>query len=185
MTASLRGKVILTKVTARLDAVSKAKQAYVFARTTLEQRLREQMREELANLQTQVDIAVRYAYDSGESKASILRALGTKDYGTLASSLGRTKAVAEHVGADPLSGVYQLSETQPNMLLVNYDRHGPSGFTGRASFEFRKLENGSILFTSSDSLWNEDFTIRNDAVAALDGKSDGWYYDEACAWITS
>jgi predicted PP-loop superfamily ATPase len=61
---------------ARLSAVNKAKQAYVMAKTTLEQRLREQMREELSNLQTQIDIAVRYAYDSGESKADILRAMG-------------------------------------------------------------------------------------------------------------
>jgi hypothetical protein len=78
---------------ARLDAVSKAKQAYVLAKSTLEQRLREQMKTELANIQTQMDIAVRYAFDAGESKADILRALGTKDYGTLNASLERTQGV--------------------------------------------------------------------------------------------
>jgi hypothetical protein len=183
MTASLNGSVTLSKPSIKLDAVSKARQAYVLARTTLEQRLREQMREELANLQTQVDIAVRYAYDSGESKASIMRAMGTKDFNTMKACLERTQSVAEVVGADPLAGVYEL--IFPSVIQVNYENHGPNNFTGKASFTFKKLDDGSILFMSTESLWNSDFTVRNDAVAALDGKSDGWYYEEACQRLSS
>ena len=95
----------MSKLSTRLDAVAKARQAYVVARTTLEQRLREQMRLELTNLQTQVDIAVRYAFDAGESKAAIMRAMGTKDYNTMNASLERTQGVAEVVGTDPLAEV--------------------------------------------------------------------------------
>jgi hypothetical protein len=32
-------------------------------------------------------------------------------------------------------------------------------------------------------LWNEDFTVRNDVVAALDNRQDGYYYEEALAWV--
>ena len=167
---------------ARLDAVNKAKQAYVMAKTTLEQRLREQMREELANLQTQIDIAVRYAYDSGESKADILRSLGTKHYGTLNDSLDRTQRVAEIVGVNPLDSIYTMMDSET--VVVSYDKHGPSGYSGEASFTVKKLDDGSYLFLSLDPLWSDDYRTRNDVVAVLDGVKDGFYYEELVEWIT-
>ena len=170
------------KLSTNLDAVAKARQAFVVARTTLEARLREQMRVELTNLQTQVDIAVRYAFDSGESKASIMRAMGTKDYNTMNASLERTQGVAQIVGADPLADVYKILH---GSLFVNYVNHGPDKFNGSASFEMKTLEDGKILLLALDSLWNDDYTVRNDAVAVLDGKLDGYYYEEAIEWLSS
>lgn len=175
---------VTTKLSARLDAVQKAKTAYVVARTTLEARLREQIRQELSNLQTQIDIAVRYAVDAGESKANILRALGTKDYGTINASIERTQGVAEVVGADPFFDVYFVMHTPAgDRLDVNYVNHGPDKFNGRASFEMKELEDGTLLLLALDKLWNEDYTVRNDAVAVLDGKTDGYYYDEVITWL--
>jgi len=171
----------MTKLSKNLDAVSKARQAFIVARTTLEARLREQMREELTNLQTQVDIAVRYAFDAGESKASIMRAMGTKDYNTMNASLERTRGVAQIVGADPLASVYELID---GVLAVNYVNHGADKFNGRASFEVKHLDDGKILLLAQDSLWNDDYTVRNDAVAVLDGKTDGHYYEEAIEWLS-
>jgi hypothetical protein len=166
---------------ARLSAVNKAKQAYVMAKTTLEQRLREQMRQELSNLQTQIDLAVRYAYDSGESKADILRSLGTKHYGTLNDSLDRTQRVAEIVGVNPLDSIYTMMDSET--LVVSYDKHGPSGYSGEASFTVKKLDDGSYLFLSLDPLWSDDYRTRNDVVAVLDGVKDGFYYEELCEWL--
>lgn len=171
---------VTTKLSARLDAVAKARQAYVVARSTLEQRLREQMRVELTNLQTQVDIAVRYAFDAGESKASIMRAMGTKDYNTMNASLERTQGVAEVVGADPLANVYQLVDGK---LHVDYADHGADKFNGEAVFEIKNLDSGVIMLLGDRPLWNQDYTVRNDAIAALDGKTDGHYYEEASAWV--
>ena len=168
-------------VSARLDAVTKAKTAYVTAKATLEARLREQLREELANLQTQIDIAVRYAVDSGETKANVLRALGTKDYGTLNASLERTSKVAEIVGDDPLQDVYSY-DPGGRTLSVHYVNHGPSGYTGDAVFDVRFVDSGLIFF-SQTPLYSDDFSVRNDAVVALDGKTDGHYYDEANTWV--
>lgn len=170
------------KLSTKLDAVAKARQAYVVARTTLEQRLREQMRDELTNLQTQVDIAVRYAFDAGESKAAIMRAMGTKDYNTMNASLERTTGVAEIVGADPLAEVYKIVD---GLLYVSYLNHGPDKFNGSASFEVKQLEDGKILLLALDSLWNENYTVRNDAVAVLDGKADGYYYEEVIKWLSA
>lgn len=170
---------------ARLDAVSKAKKAYVLAKATLEARLREQLASELANLQTQVDIAIRYAIDSGESKANVLRALGTTAYSTIYESLERTSGVAEIVGANPLDDVftYEVTSDGVELLHVHYVNHGGSNYSGQASFKIKRLDDGTVLFLSEDSLWNEDFTVRNDAVVALDGRKDGEYYDEAAAWL--
>jgi hypothetical protein len=169
-------------MSARLDAVSKTKQAYMMAKTTLEQRLREQMREELANLQTQLDIAIRYAVDSGESKADILRALGTTSYNTVYESLSRTSGVAEVVGNDPLDGTYQLDG---DILHVVYDSHGPSQYSGYADFQIKSLDTGRIMLLSLSPLYSEDYSVRNDVVASLDQKTEGFYFDEVCEWLKS
>jgi len=165
---------------ARLDAVSKSKQAYVIAKTTLEQRLREQMREELANLQTQIDIAVRFAVDAGEKKSDILRALGTKDYNTMKASLDRTQAVSEIVGVNPLDAVYQYNG---KTLTVSYLSHGPQKITDYAEFVVKTMDDKSVWFMAITPLWDDAYTVRNDAVAAIDGKQDGFYYEEALGWI--
>jgi hypothetical protein len=167
---------------AKLSAVNKAKQAYVVAKTSLEQKLREQMRAELANLQTQIDIAVRFAYDSGESKADIMRALGTTNYHTVNECLERTSGVAEIVGDNPLDSVYSL--VGKDVVVATYDRHGPQEYSGEASFTVKKLDDGSYLFLSLDPLWSEDYRTRNDVVAVLDGVKDGYYYEELCEWMS-
>lgn len=172
----------MTKLSKHLDAVAKARQAYVIARTTLEQRLRDQMREELTNLQTQVDITVRYAYDAGESKAAIMRAMGTKDYNTMNASLERTTGVAEVVGADPMADVYSIDDGE---LYVNWVNHGPDKFNGQALFKYRYLEDGRLFLTAQSKLWSDDYSVRNDAVAVLDGKLDGYYYDEVVEWLNT
>lgn len=166
-----------------LDGVTKAKQAYVMAKTSLEARLRKQMKEELANIQTQIDIAIRLAYESGESKSEILRALGTKDYGTVNASLSRTEGVSEIRGRDPLDSVYTMMDSET--VVVSYDNHGPKGYSGEASFTVKKLDDGSYLFLSLDPMWSDDYRVRNDVVAVLDGVKDGFYYEELCEWITT
>jgi hypothetical protein len=167
---------------ARLDAVSKAKQAYVLAKATLENRLREQMRAELSNLQTQIDIAVRYAVDQGETKADVLRALGTKDYNTLKASLERTHAVAVIEGEDPLDSVYDYNEWDKS-IFARYENHGPQGISGEATFDIKIMEDHTTWFMARDRLWNDNFTTKNEVVAALDNRQDGYYYEEALRWL--
>jgi hypothetical protein len=172
------------KQNARLDAITKTKTAYVMAKTTGEARLRELLANEMSNLQTQIDIAVRYAYDNGETKAAILRALGTKDYGTLNASLERTSGVAQVVGASWLDDVYSLIDGG-RYLVVEYEGHGSRLINGMATFEVVHTVDGRVMFSTVTPLWNEDYTVRNDVVAALDGVFDGEYYEEAAHWMLS
>ena len=166
----------------KLDAVSNAKERYVIAKSRLEYQLREQLKKELTNLQSQIDLTVRYAVDSGCTKASVLRALGTKDYHTLYASLQRTDGVEEVTGSTGLDSVYRF-ELFSGELNVTYDNHGPLGFSGEATFDYRVLQDGTKWFMARTPLWNEDFTVRNDVVAALDNRQDGYYYEEALAWV--
>jgi hypothetical protein len=161
----------------RLDAVRKAKQAYVIAKATVEQRLRDEMARELSNLQTQIDIAIRYAYDSGETKANILRSLGTKNFRTVAESLERTSAVTELLGDSPYSW------SDKDTVTVAYDNYGPKAYSGEASFVAKKLDDGRYLFLALDPLWSDDYKVRNDVVAVLDGTTDGFYYEDLVSWI--
>ena len=163
-----------------LDAVMKARSAYIMAKRTLEAKLREQLNHEISNLQTQVDIAVRYAHNSGASKSSILRAMGTKDFYTLQHCLDRTQAVTEVIGTDPLDATYSLDG---NVLTVHYLNHGPVTIGGTASFDVKKMDDGTTWFMARDPLWTDDYTVRNHVVAALDGQQDGYYYTEAMAWL--
>lgn len=169
-------------MSAYLNAVTKAKTAYVTAKTTLEARLRQQMREELSNLQSQVDVAVRIAYNDGQSKADIMRALGTKDYHTINASLGRTEGVEEVKGRDPLDDVYSLDG---DVLTVNYVNHGPRSISGEAQFAYRKLDDGSRMLFAMTPMYNEDWSVRNEVVSVLDQQQDGFYYEEALNWLTS
>ena len=153
------------------------------AKTTLEQRLREQMKSELANIQTQMDIAVRMAFDAGESKADIMRAMGTTNYHTINDSLERTNSVTEIVGENPLDSVYSMMGS--DVVVVNYENHGPKFYSGEESFTVKKLDDGSYLFLSLDPLWSDDYRVRNDVVAVLDGVRDGFYYEELSEWISS
>jgi hypothetical protein len=129
---------------------------------------------------------VRFAYEAGESKANILRSLGTKDYNTVKYSLERTSAVTIVEGEDPLDKVYHYfvaEDSGDKLVTVIYDSHGPSNITGTATFEVKKMDDGSTWFMSRHPLWNDDYTVRNEVVAALDGKQDGYYYDEAVRYV--
>jgi hypothetical protein len=167
---------------AKLDAVTRAKGAYALAKSTLEARLREELREELRKLNGQLDIAIRYAYDDGHSKAEILRALGTKDFYTLKNSLERTQGVERIEGVNPLDSLYTY-DPDGKRLFVSYVDHGPLKINGEAVFDVKVLDDNTTWFMAAVPLWSEDYSVRNDVVAALDGKQDGYYYEEALGWV--
>ena len=171
------------KPSAHLDAVTKARSELVLARATLEARLRDELEEQLQNMQSRLDLTVRYAYDAGHSKAQILQAMGAKYYGIVNESLERTEGVDEIVGRDPLDSVYSY-DVQHGTLTARYVDHGPDSLTGEARFSYRVLDDGNEVFMSLDPLFNEDYSVRNDVVQAIDNRTEGYYYEEALAWVT-
>lgn len=171
-----------SKASAYLDAVTRARSELAVAKATLEARLREELEKNLSNLQARLDIAVRYAYDNGHSKAQILQAMGSKYYGIVNESLERTSNLEDSQGATPLGSVYQYDK-ETNVLVVNYVNHGPENITGNATFDYKVLDDGTQWFMARESLWNDDYTERNEAVSALNSRQDGYYYEEALQWV--
>ena len=171
-----------SKTSAYLDAVTKARTELVMARATLESRLRQELEERLSNMEAQLDIAVRYAYDNGHSKGQILSAMGAKYYGMVNESLERTEGVVEVKGVSPLDSVYSFDFDTGEFTAV-YHKHGSQGISGSATFDFRILDDGTKWFMSKTPLWSEDWTVRNEVVAALDNKQEGEYYEEALEWV--
>lgn len=172
------------KPSAYLDAVTRARSELVLAKTTLESRLRDELEKNLANMQARLDLAVRYAYDSGHSKAQILAAMGTRYYGIVNEMLERTEGHEEIKGRDPLDMVYSY-DSNTGEFVANYKSHGPDEITGEATFQYKVLADGTKWFFSKDPLWSADFTTRNDVVAVLDNRQDGYYYEEAISWLTN
>jgi hypothetical protein len=48
----------------------------------------------------------------------------------------------------------------------------------------KKLDDGRYLFLALDPLWSDDYKVRNDVVAVLDGTTDGFYYEDLVLWIS-
>jgi len=172
------------KQSAHLDAVTKARSDLVLAKATLEARLREELEDQLSNMQSRLDLTVRYAHDAGHSKAQILQAMGAKYYGIVNESLERTEGVEEAVGVDPLDSVYSY-DIATGMLSVAYTEHGPDEISGEAEFRYTVLDDGAEVFMSVTPLYSEDYSQKNLVVQAIDNRTDGFYYEEALAWVTS
>jgi hypothetical protein len=171
------------KQSAHLDAVAKARTELVLAKATLEARLREELEDQLLNMQSRLDLTVRYAYDAGHSKAQILQAMGAKYYGIVNESLERTEGVDEVVGVDPLASVYDY-DISTGMLRVTYDKHGPDLISGEAEFMYAVLHDGAEVFFSNTPIYNEDYSKKNEVVTAIADRQNGFYYEEALAWVT-
>jgi hypothetical protein len=106
--------------------------------------------------------------------------MGTRDWKTLQACLDRTDAVTQIVGQDPLDKAYTIID---DTLVATYSNHGPLDITGMGTFAIKKMGDGTTWFMAVDPLWNADYSVRNDVVAALDGKQDGYYYEEAMGWL--
>jgi hypothetical protein len=166
-------------VSARLDAIAKARTNYVTKRATLEHELRNRLEEELSAARAQLDVAIRLAFDGGESKASIGRAMGTKDYGTINAALARTEGVEDIIGVDPLDSVFSIDG---DTLTVDYVRHGTRQISGSAQFTIAHVD-GKPMLSSLTPLWDATYTTRNETVRALDGVLEGEYFDEFVEWF--
>jgi hypothetical protein len=70
-----------------VNKVRKASDDYRIARDTLERELREQLQNRLLQLQAVRDNEVRIAYAMGVKKATLKRAIGSKDHNTLQNIL--------------------------------------------------------------------------------------------------
>lgn len=164
----------------RVKAVAEARRAFREAQATAEARLREQMREEMLQHRTTLDLRIREAVNAGVTIADVMRAYPTKDRKTILTSLERTKSMAVEETPAEDGANYVLSHGE---LFVDYTNFGPDEVTGSARFTFERWDDEKFHLLAIDELWNEDYTEKNEVVFRLDDVADGYYYDSAVAFL--
>jgi hypothetical protein len=111
----------------QLSAVSRVRSAadsYRMARVHLERQLREQLQRELSGLLAVRDNEVRVAYALGVRKATLKRAIGSKDHATLQNvlSVGGTLVMPD---------TSQVSWTDKNSFVLHYVDYAGQRVYGR------------------------------------------------------
>lgn len=155
------------------DLLAEVTQARTALRT-LRSELEAEIERKIALARDASDLAIRKAYNAGARKADILRASGTRNFGTIQESLDRTEGVSvaleEVVNAGKFSWRGTLLVVNEEDNVVEFEPH------------YREDTDDYIFYTEAP-LWNTDWTGQNALVAGLDAKTSGPLWDEANAWM--
>ena len=154
-----------------LDDLAARREAFRHFRTRVEEDLRRERAERLANEVAVINQLVYQAAAEGATIGEIMRSYGTKDRRTIADLVRNHSAEIEalkkaHARKESESGAPEwLTIYDPTGFFVDLGEH-------HASYAATTMGDGTLLFTTGNPLWNEDFTIKNEAVALLDGKTE-------------
>lgn len=124
-----------------------------------------------------LDLAVRDAFDDGNKKEWIKQAYGTRDFNTIQKILDRTPSTRAVQAEAEIQSAYSLDEF--GYLVVNYVDHGPENANGTGRFEVIDLGEGEQPLMSYVDIDKDG----GDAVRFLDGRDEGFYFEEAMAWL--
>src|SRR5690606_33274713 len=116
--------------------------------------------------QASIEHIIVRAVANGATIGQIKKAYGTKDHRTIASIVtarsNEIEAVRKAaVEKKPAPDWFELHDGRATVIVGN----------DTADFEWSEVD-GSMMFFTDTPLWNDDFTIRNEAVALLDGKTE-------------
>ena len=154
---------------ATLAELEERRSAFRHFRSQVDEDLRRLRIERLAAEQQAIDHLVFKAAAEGASLGAIKRAYGTKDHRTISDLVRDHSAEIEAIKKAAVDAVSNLpgwlNILDATNFVVNLD-------TNSADYQAVEIEGGILLFTSDNSLWNEDFTIKNEAVELLDGKTE-------------
>jgi len=161
----------------RMAAITAARQSLREAKETAEARLKEQLRIELLQHSTVLDLRIREAVEAGDRVSDVMRAYPTRDRHTILKSLSRTEGITADAPVSEYSNRYRLND---DTLFVNYVSFGPSELTANALFTVERWQDGTFFLTAIDVDGLGDYT---DTITQLDGETDGFYYDDATAFL--
>lgn len=165
--------VEMERVAKKLDLLDEALGALADRRATfrayreaVDEELRLLRLEKLGAEQSNIEHLVVKAAALGATTGQIKRAYGTKDHRTVADILTRRAAEIEAMRkrkSDEEAQNDWFTVTDAGILIT----------VGESSALFTLVEvDDEKMLTTEASLWNEDYTIRNEAVALFDGQSE-------------
>ena len=151
---------------------------FVPFREAVEADLDRQREERLAAERHAIRSLVLKAFAEGASMGKIKRAYKTTDHRTISDMI---KSGAAEVAAIQQAEVATVT-TQPEWFEIDPSgSHAMVTFGGdTAQYTWTHMEDGALLFTTDEPLWDAEFTQKNKAVEYLDGKTE---HDSADARI--
>lgn len=150
-----------------LEDLAERRLAYRAFRESVEEELRLLRIEKLSAEQSSIEHIVVKAAAEGATTGQIKRAYGTKDHRTITDILSRRAA---EIDALINQQVQEAKDT--SWFTITEEGIAVTINTSSALFTYTYVD-GEIMLTTTTPLWNEDFTARNEAVALLDGETEG------------
>lgn len=150
-----------------LEELAERRIAFKTFRETVDAELRKLRVERLSAEQASIEHIVVKAMAEGATLGQIKRAYGTKDHRTIASIV---ESRAHEIEAIQKAKQEQKASTDW-FILSDLDTARVVIGNHVADYTWYEVD-GELMFTTDDSLWNDDFTIKNEAVALLDGKTE-------------
>lgn len=153
---------------ATLAELEERRAKYRDFRDAVDEDLRRQRIQRLGEESAAIEDLIIKAASEGATLGQIKRAYGTKDHRTVADPVERRKAEIELLRAARIEAI----KAPPKWFEFHVEGEVKVTREGDvALFTWAELEDGELLFTTEDRLWNDDYTIKNEAVALLDGKT--------------
>lgn len=150
-----------------LQQLAERRLSFKAYRETIEEELRQLRLQKLAAEQASIDHLVAKAMAEGATLGQVKRAYGTKDHRTIANIVASRAAEIEAIRQSRITAKaktddwFQLDEAEAYVTIGEH----------RAYFTWSEVD-GEYMFTTDAPLWNDDYTIKNEAVALLDGKTE-------------
>lgn len=149
-----------------LDELTERRVAYTARRAAIEEELRALRKEKLAAEQASIEGIIVKAIAEGATLGQVKRAYGTKDHRTIADIVTAREAEIQAV---------RDAEIAKRDNTDWFTIHGEQAFVtykgNTCAFEWTEVD-GKLMFITDEPLWDETATIKNEAVALLDGKTE-------------
>jgi len=152
-----------------LQDLAERRFAFRAYRTGVDEELRKLRAEKLAAEQASIEHIVVKAMAEGATLGQVKKAYGTKDHRTISTIVAARAAEIEAVRE---AQAQQAKPAEAEEWFILGMEH-VTVFLGEAKATFTWSEvDGLLMFSTVEPLWNDDYTIRNEAVALLDGKTE-------------
>lgn len=150
-----------------LEELAEGRLAFRTRRARLDEELRAMRAEKLAAEQAAIEQIIVRAVAEGATLGQIKRAYGTKDHRTIAGIVAAR--------ADEIQAIRDAREAKAkaerDWFILASDHVRVTLGEHVANFTWTTVDD-LLMFSTDESLWNDDYTVRNEAVALLDGKTE-------------
>lgn len=150
-----------------LQDLAERRYAFRAYRTNVDEELRKLRAEKLGAEQASIEHIVVKAMAEGATLGQVKRAYGTKDHRTIANIVAARASEIEAVREAQV----EQEEPKDDWFILGMGHVSVFLDDARATFTWSEVD-GLLMFSTDEPLWDSDYTIRNEAVALLDGKTE-------------